>query len=278
MASAFFSTRKIRLLYAPLAAALCLGASHSHAECSRPILVPAAPTGFNVKVADDMVSGVYPDWLREVGRKLNCQFQFPVVPRARADSMTFVSGQADMLVPASQNHERDQKAHFVHLVNLTPTLITLTTAPVPPKDVHSLEGKSKLRAALVRSYSWGDEYDALVRKLAADGRVDFVNDLETVGRMLRAGRVDFTILPPTLLHSALQVGPGGVQNGEFRFSPLAGLPKSRVGAYLSRQTLSPVDMDLLGTAMAKSARDGSLRAAFEKYYPPDVVAADVSNN
>ena len=106
----------------PLGAALAVGAVCSQAECSRPIVVPAAPTGFNVKVADEQVSGVYPDWLREVGRRAGCQIQFPVVPRARADSMTFVSGQADMLIPASQNQARDQKAQFVHLVNLTPTL------------------------------------------------------------------------------------------------------------------------------------------------------------
>ena len=54
-----------------------------------------------------------------------CSFQFPVVPRARADSMVFATHQADMLLPASQNAERDQKAQFVHLVNLTPALITL---------------------------------------------------------------------------------------------------------------------------------------------------------
>jgi polar amino acid transport system substrate-binding protein len=278
MGRALFSGSKIRLLRMPLWAALAMGTSISRAECTRSIVVPAAPTGFNVKVTDEIVSGVYPDWLREVGRKAGCQIQFPVVPRARADSMTFVSGQADMLIPASQNLDRDQKAQFVHLVNLTPSLITLSTAPMPPKDLRALEGRSKLRGALVRSYSWGDEYDALVRGLAAENRVDFVNDLETVGRMLRVGRVDFTILPPTLLHSALQVSPGGVRSGEFRFSPLAGLPKSRVGAYLSRQTLSPADMDLLSSTMAKSARDGSLRVAFEKYYPPDVVAADISSN
>ena len=145
--------------------------------------------------------------------------------------------------------------------------------------MYTLEGRSKLRAALVRSYSWGNEYDTLVRKLAVDNRVDFVNDLETVGPVcsVRAGWTSPSC-HLTLLHSALQASPDGVQTGEFRFSPLAGLPKSRVGAYLSRQTLSPSDTDLLSTAMVKSARDGSLRAAFEKYYPPEVVAADVSNN
>lgn len=261
-----------------VSAALIVDTSLSHAVCSRAIVVPAAPTGFNVKVTDEGVSGVYPDWLREVSRKAGCQLQFPVVPRARADSMTFVSHQADILIPASQNQERDQKAQFVHLVNLTPTLITLSTAPLPPKDLRSLAERSKLRGALVRSYSWGDEYDALVQKLTDDNRVDFVNDLASVGRMLRAGRVDFTILPPTLLHSALQTTPDVAQSGEFRFSPVIGLPKSRVGAYLSRQTLSQTDMVLLSNAMVKSARDGSLRAVFEKYYPIEVVAADIVNN
>ncbi|MDZ7892983.1 MAG: transporter substrate-binding domain-containing protein [Rhodoferax sp.] len=239
-----------------------MGASLSHAVCSRAIIVPAAPTGFNVKVTDDGVSGVYPDWLREVSRKAGCQLQFPVVPRARADSMTFVSQQADVLTPASQNQERDQKAQFVHLVNLTPSVITLSNAPSPPKDLRLLTERSKLRAALVRGYSWGDEYDALVQKLIDSNRVDFVNDLATVGRMLRAGRVDFTILPPTLLYSALQATPDALTGGEFRFSTVVGLPKSRVGAYLSRQTLSQADLDLLSSTMIKSARDGSLRADF----------------
>jgi polar amino acid transport system substrate-binding protein len=239
-------------------------------------VVPAAATGFNVRVIDEAVSGVYPDWLRELARKSGCTLQFPVVPRARADAMTFQTQQADMLIPASQNQERDQKAQFVHLATLTPALITMAGEALPPKDLRSLEAHTPWRAALVRSYSWGDEYDALVRKLAADNRVDFVNDLETVGRMLRMGRVNFTILPPTLLYSALQSTTQGVRNGEFHYTTLQGLPRSRVGAYLSRQTLSKADAEWLGSHMHKAARDGSLRQAFEKYYPAEVVAADVS--
>ena len=85
-------------------------------------------------------------------------------------------------------------------------------------------------------------------------------------------------MTPTLLHSALQTTADVAQSGEFRFSPVIGLPKSRVGAYLSRQTLSQTDMDLLSNAMVKSARDGNLRVVFEKYYPIEVVTADIVNN
>jgi polar amino acid transport system substrate-binding protein len=188
--------RSFGTLQAVACAVAGLGSAAVWAECSRVIVVPAAPTGFNVKVVDDVATGVYPDWLREMGRKAGCQFQFPVVPRARADSMLFVSNQSDMLLPASQNAERDQKAQFVHVVNLTPSLITLNNAPNVPRDVRTLLSKTAMRAALVRSYSWGNEYDTLVRELVAENRVDFVTDLETIGRMLRLGRADFTILPP----------------------------------------------------------------------------------
>lgn len=234
-----------------------------------------------MRVADDLVSGVYPDWLREVGRRAGCSFQFPVVPRARADSMVMDSGAADMLLPASQNAERDKKAQFVHFVSLTPTLITLGSTSNVPRDVRSLVTRTHWRAAMVRTYSWGDEYDTLLRELAAEDRLEYVNDLETVARLLRLGRVEFTILPPTLLYSALQAGavPGaGIQAGEFRYTALAGLPRSRVGAYLSRRTLSPTDIELLSNATTKAARDGTLKQYFERYYPADVVSADVSSN
>lgn len=270
--------RSFGTLQAVACAVAGLGSAAVWAECSRVIVVPAAPTGFNVKVVDDVATGVYPDWLREMGRKAGCQFQFPVVPRARADSMLFVSNQSDMLLPASQNAERDQKAQFVHVVNLTPSLITLNNAPNVPRDVRTLLSKTAMRAALVRSYSWGNEYDTLVRELVAENRVDFVTDLETIGRMLRLGRADFTILPTTLLYSALQLASAGIQTGEFRYTALVGLPRSKVGAYLSRQTLGPADLDVLSAHMLRASKDGSLRASFEKYYPQDVVAADISAN
>lgn len=270
-------SRQSRILARAWALA-CLCRTPAWADCSRTIVVPASPTGFNVKVVDDVATGVYPDWLREVGRRAGCQFQFPVMPRARADSMVFVSNQSDMLLPASQNADRDQKGQFVHVINLTPTLITLHSASNVPKDLRALLARTDMRAALVRSYSWGNEYDALVRELAAENRVDFVNDLETIGRMLRVGRVDFTILPPTLLYSALQIASAGIQTGEFRYTALGGLPRSKVGAYLSRQTLSAADLDVLITHMLRASRDGSIRTYFEKYYPQDVVAADLNTN
>lgn len=253
------------------------------AQCSRTISMPVAPTGFNALVKGEQVQGVYPDLMRQIGERLGCDFSFPVVPRARLALMFFDSREADLFLPASRTAERDRKAVFVPMLKLTPTLITLKAGKeAPPSDVRGLLARGSWRAAVVRSYTWGDEYDALLRQLEADKRVDYVADLRTVLLMLRNGRVEFSILPPTLLYSAVHA-PGPDQEAlpqlaaidDMRFQPLAGLPRSEVGAYLSTQALSPADLALLREALARSARDGSLLRSLQHYYPPEVLRADV---
>jgi len=247
--------------------------------CSRTVRVPVAPTGFNVRVQGERVERVYPDLLRQLGRAQGCQFVFPVVPRARLTMMFFDSLEADLFLPASRTSERDQKAQFVPMLKLLPTLITLTSKTDAPQDLRALLSRTSWRAAMVRSYTWGDEYEALMRQLEAEKRVDYVSDLRTVGAMLRGGRVDFTILPPTLLYSALQEGRSEPDaGGDFRFTELPGLPRSEVGAYISRRSLSEADQAVLREALSKAARDGSLQRSLQLYYPPEVLLHDAVLN
>jgi polar amino acid transport system substrate-binding protein len=255
---------------------LMLDGSALAQQCSRAIRVPVAPTGFNVRVQGDKVDGVYPDLLRQMGLAKGCQFLFPQVPRARLALMFFDSHEADLFLPASRNSERDKAAQFVPMLKLTPSLITLRSQTIQIADVRDLLANTTWRAAMVRSYSWGDEYGALMKQLEAEKRVDYVADLRTVGLMLRAGRVEFTILPPTLLYSALQEGRSEEDlAGDLRFAELTGLPRSEVGAYVSRRSLTEADQLLLREGLAGAVRDGSLLKALQRYYPPEVLQHDV---
>jgi len=267
-----------------LALAWLLASGSARAQCSRVISMPVAPTGFNALVKGEQVQGVYPDLMRQIGDRLDCDFTFPVVPRARLALMFFDSREADLFLPASRTAERDRKAVFVPMLKLTPTLITLKAGnkEAPPSDLRGLLARSSWRAAVVRSYTWGDEYDALLRQLEADKRVDYVADLRTVLLMLRSGRVEFSILPPTLLYSAVHA-PGPDQEAlpqlaaidDMRFQSLGGLPRSEVGAYLSTQSLSPADLALLREGLARAARDGTLLRSLQRYYPAEILRADV---
>lgn len=269
-------TSVFRRQAASLAAAVALlQGAPAGAQCSRPIVVPAAPTGFSMMVEGDAVRGIYPDWLRAVGRRIGCSFEFPVVPRARADQMFFEQHSADMLTPSSQTRERDGRAEFVHFYSLTPVLVIHQSVRGEiPRDVASLLKDTKWRAAMVRRYSFGDEYQALLRELEAGGRVDYVADLEIVERMLRSGRVDFTILPASLMHSALLDGQAAQSAGEFRYHELRGLSPIRSGAYLSLRSLPQRDRELLREALGKAARDGSFRKSHEPYLPESVLRTD----
>jgi len=255
---------------------LALGGLTAHAACSRVITVPVAPTGFNVQVTGEQVQGVYPDLLRGLGDAAGCRFSFPIYPRARVTMMFFDTQDADVFIPASRTAERDAKALFVPMLKLTPTLISLRSRALTVSDVRGLLSRGALRAAVVRSYSWGDEYDALMRQLEAEKRVDYVSDLRTVGLMLRSGRVDFTILPPTLMYSALQDPAAPAEPlSDLAYRALDGLSRSEVGAYLSPQALNRSDLEKLRELLQRTVRDGSLQRSLERYYPADVLKADV---
>lgn len=248
------------LALAPLATA--------HAGCSRVIQVPAAPTGASVIVRDDEVSGAIPDALREQGLLLGCQFEFPVMPRARMAYQFLESSEADVLVPASRSAERDRAATFVPMMKWKVELITVKRRAVGIRSVRDLLAQKQWMGVAVRSYVFGDEYNALLRSLEAQQRIHYVNDLATAGRLLRAGRADFTINVPPLFVSELQGADElrGFEH-ELAFQPLAGLPMTESGAYISRRSLPPADQRALEALLASLGK-GVLWRHFNKYYPP----------
>src|SRR5471032_2160444 len=83
------------------------------AGCTRAIVAPASALGKMVVIDKDSgaVSGIYPELLREQGRKTGCAFEFPVVPRVRAEMM-LRTGQADLLLAATPVAERGQWGEY----------------------------------------------------------------------------------------------------------------------------------------------------------------------
>ncbi len=184
------------------------------ADCSRPISVPAAPTGFSVITSGDQVS---------------------------------------------------------------PALISLKTRQLGITSVKQLVENRALRGALVRSFSYGDEYQALLLELDKDKRIDYVTDLNIVARMLAAGRVDFTIVAPTLMFSSLGENAMTVDlNDKLQYTSLEGLKRIDSGAYLSRTSLDPADQDALRKLFTDAVKNNLLWNTFLKYYPTDVLRGVVT--
>jgi len=238
------------------------------AACSRPIRVPVAPTGLAVTIDGERVGGTYPELLREFEGPSGCSFRFEIVPRARLNRMFFELAEADLFIPASRTSERDQLGVFVPLVLIEPRLVVRSDARQVPASLQSLRERKDWRMAVVRSHSFGEVYDELIRELDRDKRVDEVADLRQVVAMLRAGRIDFTILPSTLLQPFLdEASAAGHPTEDLRQQPLQGLPPIQTGAYLSRRTLSEADLQWLRGWLQRAGQDGAVLRQYRKLGP-----------
>jgi polar amino acid transport system substrate-binding protein len=242
------------------------------AACSRTIVVPVAPTGFSVIIDGGKVSGVFPDTLRELGKKAGCEFAFPVIPRARISYMFLQSGEADLLLPASRSDERDRQADFVPMMKLKMALVSNKASTVRAASVAELLAHPDWRGVVVRSYVFGNEYNALMAQLDAQRRVSYAAAPLMVARMMKAGRADFTVVAPTIFLSSLNEDPAMAGFADqVRFSALDGLPPTDSGIYVSRRSLSQADQAQLHQLLRQAAQ-GTLWKWFQHYYPAHIAA------
>ncbi|MDY0744551.1 transporter substrate-binding domain-containing protein [Paucibacter sp. R3-3] len=245
-----------------LAALLLAWQGLALAGCSRTVVAPMAPSGRLVFAGEgDRLRGVWPELLEEVGRSVGCRFAIASMPRPRMD-MEFLAGRTvDLLISATRTPERDRWGEFVPLFRQPLVIVTRRDEPVPG-NLAALR-QSGWRMAVQRNFHFSTEYRSLVSELEAAGRVDAVNGTEAAARMIRAGRVDFTLMSPPQAQATA--------GGDLVFRRFEDLPLMEVGLYLSRARLSSADLTLLRDALGRAARDGLVRRVFLRHYLPEIV-------
>lgn len=248
----------------------------AQAECSRTIHVPIAPVGLSVFVAaDNTVSGVYPEILRDVSAKEACSFDFSVVPRARLDAL-FEAGKADLLIPASRSPRRDEFGVFVPLVLSRAMLISPATQRAAIHSAQELLARRELKLGLVRGFDFGPAYTALARELIRQGRVVQEADVVSVARLMQSGKVDLTIMAPSILWGAIQGDPRTAGLPEkLRYEPLDELPWGDSGAYISKASLSEADRLALRELLERCAKSGAVWKAFQRFYPAGALSGSI---
>jgi polar amino acid transport system substrate-binding protein len=93
-----------------------------------------------------------------------------------------------------------------------------------------------------------------------------------VARMLKVGRVDFTVVAPTIFFSSLSEDAALASfASEVQVTMLDGLPPAESGIYLSQKSLSAADRDILRQLLRQAAK-GTVWKWFQHYYPPEIAA------
>ena len=261
-----------------LLVALAAATSAVQAGCLRPLDAPVAATARNVVIKGSQPSGALVELLQWVGQHSGCELRFPVLPRARLDRM-FFSDEVDLLFPASRSSARDRSARFVPWLQLQPQLVTVRWNTERIADLRDLLARPAWTAVVVRSYSWGDAYDAFVAQLDRLGRVTFVTELQTVHAMLRAGHARFTLLPPSLLYASLQPASGEATGlpADFEYQLLPDLPPATVGMYLNPRRIAPADIERLRIASSEALAQGVLQRSLRRHYPSALLSIDMKD-
>lgn len=251
-----------------LAATLLLLPLFASAACSQRIVVPSAPAGkfLITDEASQKVSGVYPELLRSSGAAIGCQFDFPLIPRARFQHM-FESGDGHLLIPETQTPERDKLGEFVQLFFSTPVIIS-TRPELRLKSVADILKNPQLRVSLVRGYDWGEQYRQASQKLKEAGMLEEVRDALTVARMMDAGRTDVTIMTAHILYGNLeQLGLQDTLGKRLQYVRSADFTPTRSGVYLSYR-LPDSDRTQLRKMLTDWRSSQRLWKAFAATLPP----------
>jgi len=252
-----------------LAAAL---APAARAGCSRPIVAPASALGQMIVVGKDgAVSGIYPELLREQGRKAGCRFAFPVVPRARAEMM-LRTGQADLLLGATAGPERLRWGDYIPMVGTEWRLVSKAGA-TPPSSAAALTALSGIRFNAVRGFNYGTDYQAMLAALDRKGELELVADAQTVAAKMLAGRADYSYMPSHTFAVALaSLGLDAGRRALFQYTRLADIPPSTSGVYLSKQ-LAPADARQVAAILLALRADDSLLARARAVYTPEEMSS-----
>lgn len=257
---------------AGLLLAATLAPAAAWAGCSRPIVAPASALGKMVVIdRDGGVSGIYPELLREQGRKAGCAFEFPVVPRARAEIM-LRTGQADMLLAATAGPERLQWGDYIPMVG-TEWLLVSRVGAATPASVAALTALSGIRFNAVRGFNYGADYQAMLDALDRLGELELVADAQTVAAKMLAGRADYSYMPSNTFAGALEaLGLDAAHRAEFQYTRLAGMPTSTSGVYLSKK-LAPADARQVAAVLLALRADDSLLARARSVYTPQEMSS-----
>ncbi|HZV64112.1 MAG TPA: hypothetical protein VFG03_04270 [Telluria sp.] len=256
-----------------LACSLAAGqAAAAPAPCPRPFTVPLAPIGISVVVSGAKVGGIYPRLLDTIRARTGCPFKLSLVPRARLEAM-FEAGQADILMPATGTPRRDRYGVFVPMLATRAVLISTDHRRAPVRSLQELLARRELRVALVRGNDYGDNYEAAVKQLAAQGRAFMEVDPLRVARLLHNGLADVTIMTPTSFTAVLKED-ARVRDmlGKLRLETLHELPWHESGVYISRTSVSAAERAMLVSQLRAAYQSNAVWEQFKRYYPLEVVA------
>jgi polar amino acid transport system substrate-binding protein len=253
----------MRVLRLFVIASLCYSApALAGAICPSVTRVGLSDLGYTAYREHGRIGGISVDIANEMARRTGCKFEFSWYPRQRL-FVELAAGNIDMTMASLRLPERDAHARYLPYAYLQYDLVL---AAAPTRSYASLaefveQGKGKLN--VTRGIAYDAAIETQLARLAAAGRLEVVNDFETVFAKLEMGRADGTLATAPIYGKYLKSGK--LQTSAVVITLPEAAPRF-TGIYLAKSTISPAVRDRYAIALKAMVTDQTIRTIYARYF------------
>jgi polar amino acid transport system substrate-binding protein len=245
-------------------AGLCLGLSAAHAGtvCPAVTRVGLSDLGYTAFRDGARIGGISVDIVNEIARRTGCKFEFLWYPRQRL-FVELEAGHIDMTMASLRTPERDTYARHLPYAYLQYDLVL----SAPPGQHYTSLADFVARGTGRLNVTRGMNYDAAVETqlalLASAGRLEVVNDFETVFGKMEMGRADGTLATPPIYSRYLK---SGSLRERASVIPMPEATPRFTGVYLSKKTVSMAVRQRYAAALKTMVAEQVVPGLYAKYF------------
>lgn len=217
-----------------LSISLLLGA-HAAADAACPALtrVGISDLGYSSFRTETGVGGISVDVANELARRTGCKISFLWFPRGRL-FVELEAGRIDMTLGAVRTAERELYASYLPYAYVQYDLVLSKRVQGRYNSLADFVARGSAHLNVTRGVQYGAAIEAELAALDKAGRLELVNDFDTVFSKLELGRTDGTLASPPIYTSHLR--RAGLESA-VTITALPESPPQFIGVYLSRKTI-----------------------------------------
>jgi hypothetical protein len=196
----------------------------------------------------------------ELSRRTGCQFSLLAeMPRARQWKL-YLAGKLAIVSSALPVPARDAVGWFEQYQQIRNVLV-MRKDHIHGTDPAAILGASNVTIGVVRGYSLGHYWDALLARSDIAAHLDYYVDIKTIFHMIDIGRVDAVITTQWVYDDLLPIFK---LNDRVSIIDWPAVEGDRVGLYLSRKALPPQIAQRIGRALEAAIADQSIVAIYRQ--------------
>jgi polar amino acid transport system substrate-binding protein len=206
-------------------------------------------------------SGISVDVAGELARRTGCKISFLWFPRGRL-FVELEAGRIDLTLGAVHTPERDLYASYLPYAYVQYDMVLSKRVVGRYNGLADFVARGTARLNITRGVQYGAAIEAELATLAKGGRLELVNDFDTVFNKMAVGRADGTLASPPIYSSHIK--RVGLEDA-VTITALPESPPQYIGMYASRKTVSGEALATYTAALRSLVNDRTILAIYAKY-------------